>query len=98
MSCSSILNTARLCAPANKKKKNLVLDALHCTKISPSAKRVTVANAVCRITGIFTHNDMALKYIIKSNVPQIQFAVYPFLSYGSHLIIVYSPCLFSNGF
>ena len=45
-----------------------VFDALHCAKSSPSATCVTEANAVCRSIGIFSHNDVSLKNIIKSNI------------------------------
>ena len=68
-------------------------DALRCAKASPSATCVTEVNAVCRSTGIFSHNDVSLKNIIKSNITQFQVVVYFFVWWIVLLYTVTYICL-----
>jgi len=49
-------------------RQHAVFDTVNCAKASPSAKCVTVTNAVCSLTDTCSHSDTAVNSIIQSSV------------------------------
>lgn len=73
INCPFNLSTFSLHVPRNIIRNHLAFVALHHATASPSARCVMASNAVCRLTDIFSPNNISFKYLNRSSASYLQF-------------------------